>query len=215
MLGVAIFDLDGTITRHDTLVPYLWHALKRHPGRLLRLWSVPAMLASYAVRRDRGVLKSRLIRAVLGGLARGEIESLTAGFLDRHLETLTRPGARVAIERHRQAGDRLVLLSASTDFYVPEIGTRLGFDEVICTEVCWLGDRLDGRLRTANRHGEEKTRCVAALKSRHAGVPFAAYGNADSDLSHLRIVEAPQLVNANARTQRRAVALGIPIDQWK
>lgn len=211
---MAIFDLDGTITRHDTLVPYLWAALKQHPARGLRLWSVPGMLIEFAVRGDRGVLKSRLIRAVLGGWSRTRIELLTQRFLDQQLSRLTRPGALAAIERHRAAGDHLVLLSASTDFYVVAIGARLGFDEVICTEVRWQGERLDGSLRTANRHGEEKTHCVRAVQERHPGARVAAYGNAGSDLPHLSTVDAPTLVNANARTERRARKLGIPTNHW-
>ena len=34
---------------------------------------------------------------------------------------------------HRARGDRLLLMSASTDLYVPRIGRALGFDETICT----------------------------------------------------------------------------------
>ena len=41
-----MFDLDGTITRHDTLLPYLLYALGRHPRRLLRLWRVPAAVST-------------------------------------------------------------------------------------------------------------------------------------------------------------------------
>ena len=38
---LAVFDLDGTITRHDTLVPYLMGYGRRHPAGLWRLWRLP------------------------------------------------------------------------------------------------------------------------------------------------------------------------------
>ena len=35
---VAVFDLDGTLTWHDTLMPFLASFLRRHPGRWFGLW---------------------------------------------------------------------------------------------------------------------------------------------------------------------------------
>ena len=213
--GIAVFDLDETLTRHDTLVPYLGEALRAHPGRALGLWVAPFTVAEFAVRRDHGVLKSRLIRAILGGMSHAEVAALTNRFLDAHWSDLFNPPALAALERHRAAGDYLVILSASTDTYVPEIGRRLGVDRVICTELLWRGDRLDGALATANRRGEEKTRCVLALRQEFPGVPFAAYGNAGSDIDHLHRVEAGLLVNGNAAARRKAATLGLPVADWR
>jgi phosphatidylglycerophosphatase C len=209
-----VFDLDGTITWHDTLVPYLRDALRAHPRRRWRLWSLPAIAAAFVVDRDHGRIKGRLIRAVLGGLGRDEVARLTRRFLDARLARLTRPAALAAVARHRAGGDWLVLLSASTDLYVRDIGARLGFDEVICTGVRWQGARLDGALATPNRRGAEKTRCLEALRARHPGARIAAYGNAGSDLEHLARSDAPLLVNAPARARRAARLLGIPTADW-
>ena len=213
--GVAVFDLDGTITWHDTLVRYLGEALAAHPARIGRLWPLPFVLARFAIDRDRGALKSRVIRAALGGLRRAEVARLTERFVAARLPSLLRPAALAAIERHRAAGDYLVLLSASTDFYVRAIGARLGFDEVICTEVRWAGERLDGALATANRRGSEKTRCLEALRARHPGAAITAYGNAGSDLEHLARADRALLVNGSNATRRRARALGIPAGSWR
>jgi phosphatidylglycerophosphatase C len=196
-------------------VPYLAFALSRFPARIPRLWRVPFLLAPFLVHRDRGRLKSALVRALLGGLTRREITETTRAFLDARLTALVRPTAIAAIEAHRAAGDRLVLLSASTDFYVPAIGERLGFDEVICTGIAWTEDRLDGALTTPNRRGTEKTRCLERLRLGHPGLGFAAYGNAGSDLDHLTTVEHPLVVNASAATRRHARSLGLPTADWR
>ncbi len=209
-----MFDLDGTITHHDTLVPYLWHVLRRYPARCSALLRVPAALLVFAVTRDRGDLKARLIRAVMGGLDRAAVHDLTRDFLDLKLGALCRRTALGAIEAHRAAGDHLVLLSASTDFYVTEIGRRLGFDDTVCTEVLWAGDTLVGSLASANRRGEEKRRVIEQLRQEHPGQAIAAYGNSASDLPHLEVAEHPLLVNGSARARRRAAALGIPCADW-
>ena len=74
------------------------------------------------------------------------------------------------IAEHRRAGDYLVLMSASTDLYVPAIARELCFNETICTGVRWDGDRLNGSLTTPNRKGEEKARCFTALREQHPGL---------------------------------------------
>ena len=86
--------------------------------------------------------------------------------------------ALAAMRRHRDAGHYLVLMSASVDFYVPEFGRQLGFDQVISTGVAWNGDRLDGTLTTANRRGDEKARCLRALVDGRRDSEIFAYGNA-------------------------------------
>jgi HAD superfamily phosphoserine phosphatase-like hydrolase len=123
--------------------------------------------------------------------------------------------ATAAIRAHAAAGDHLVLLSASTDLYVPAIGRALGFQEVICTGVRWDGERLEGHLTTANRRGEEKARCVTALRARFAGIETVAYGNAASDLPHLELVERGVLVNGSAAARREALRAGVTCVRWR
>jgi phosphatidylglycerophosphatase C len=209
-----VFDLDGTITHHDTLVPYLWHVLRRFPRRCGALLAVPFALASFAFTRDRGALKAKLIRAVMGGLDRAQVHELTRDFLDVNLGALCRRTALSAIEAHRAAGDHLVLLSASTDFYVVEIGRRLGFDDTVCTEVLWSADTLIGSLASPNRRGEEKRRVIEQLRLEHPGVAIAAYGNSASDLPHLQVVDRPLLVNGSTRARHLASLLGISCADW-
>ena len=125
--GLAVFDLDGTITYLDTLLPYLWLACAARPARWLGLWRVPALALAYLVSRDRGRLKGGVIAALLGGASRAQTDALAAALIARLSAGGLRPGALAAIEAHRLRGDRLVLLSASTDLYVAAIAP---FDHV-------------------------------------------------------------------------------------
>jgi phosphatidylglycerophosphatase C len=194
---LAIFDLDGTITRHDTLLPYaLGYALRR-PWRLPRLLLMLPPLLGYLCRLiDRGGLKSWLLRTTLGGVRRGELEAWNARFLTRLLRHGLYAEALQAVSAARARGALLVLLSASPDLYVPAIGARLGFRRVICTGVRWRADgRLDGRLATPNRRGAEKAACVRALLAELRPVQSIAYGNSRADLAHLGLVRTGVYVN--------------------
>jgi phosphatidylglycerophosphatase C len=215
MASLAVFDLDGTLTRRDTFLGYLLGYVRRHPARAWRLAVIPyAALAFYFDGRDRGRLKARLLHGILGGASRASIDAWTREFTAAVVADRICPGGRARIEAHRAAGDPLALLSGSPDLYVPEIGRRLGFAQTLCTGVRWNGDVFDGALTTPNRRGEEKVRCIEELRQRHPGFACSAYGNDRADLLHLRRVEHGVLVNGSAAARRAAEKLGIPCEQW-
>jgi HAD superfamily hydrolase (TIGR01490 family) len=203
---LAVFDLDGTITRRDTLLPYIAGFLRRHPVRLWRLPGAIPPLLRFAIDRDRGRLKSVVVRRLLGGLGPGEISAWNREFIARLRRDGLLAGAMERIALHRAGGHRLVLLSASVDLHVPDIATALGFDEWICTRLTRYPDgRLEGRLATPNRRGEEKASVLRALLARHAPGHSYAYGNSDSDLAHLQLVDEGWFVNGPP-----ALAAGLP-----
>lgn len=215
-MDIAVFDLDGTITRHDTLVHFLVGFAARHPGRALGLWRSPVALGRFlAGTGDRGELKASLIRYLLGGMDRASIGRWADEFCSETMPGLLNPGAGQAIESHRAQGHRLVLLSASVDLYVPRIGEKLGFHSVLCTELTWRNEHLESRLASPNRRGEEKLACLRHLRALHPGARITAYGNTASDLPHLMEADTGCLVNAPAALRAKARALNLAYQDWR
>jgi phosphatidylglycerophosphatase C len=212
---VAIFDLDGTLTWQDTLLPFLFGYLRQHPRKVLQLWRLPYALASYWRHRDRGALKSRVIRMVMQGETRSALDAWAESFV-RALKPgkRFRPLALAVLEAHRAAGDHLVLLSASPDLYVTHIGRLLGFEHTLCTELKWENDRLDGHLKTENRRGEEKLRCLTWVREQYRDIPIIAYGNSASDLDHMRHADRALLVNGDSAARRLAAKWGVGVSSW-
>ena len=213
-MPIAIFDLDGTITYRDTLFPLVLRQLARRPWNLLRLFFVAPAALRYLFDHDRGALKQSLLRATLRGISRNELAAASAEFVRDTIAHRCFRDALNAIRRHRDAGHHLVLMSASVDFYVPEFGRQLGFDEVISTGVAWNGDLLDGTLTTANRRGAEKARCLRALIQERRDSEVFAYGNSASDLPHLAIARHGLLVNGSQSARRAAADRGIATAEW-
>jgi phosphatidylglycerophosphatase C len=212
---VAVFDLDGTLTRRDTLMLFLASFLRRHPRRVLGLWRLPFALFGYLANRDHGRLKSRVIRMIMGGASRPAVAACADSFVvSLKLRGRLLPAALAVLDTHRAVGDHLVLLSASPDLYVPGIGASLGFERTLCTEIQWRGDRLDGALKTANRRGAEKLRCLAWLRAQYPDLPIIAYGNSASDLDHLRQADRAVLVNGSAAARGVAAQSGIATANW-
>jgi phosphatidylglycerophosphatase C len=212
---VALFDLDGTLTWRDTLLPFLSGFLVRRPHRAFGLWRLPAALWSYWRDRDRGDLKSRVIRMIMARERRSVIDAWAEAFVGSlKPKGRFRPLALAVVEAHRAAGDHLVLLSASPDLYVPLIGRLLGFERTVCTEIEWQNDMLDGHLKTPNRRGEEKSRVLAWLREQYRNHAIIAYGNSASDLDHMREADRALLVNGDAAARRLAAKWSIAVSNW-
>lgn len=213
---LVIFDLDGTITYHDTLLPYVFGFLRRRPLRMLRLAAVLPAIIGFVLRlADHGRVKAALLRAALRGCTRAELDQWTAEYVPRVLAKAVRPGALEVIAEHRRRGDILVLLSASPDLYVPMIAQQLGFHEAVCTGVLWNADSFDGSLTTVNRRGAEKVRCFEQLRERYAGLPTVAYANGPGDIAHLKLADDRLLVNGTFWTRRKAAIAGISCGHWR
>jgi phosphatidylglycerophosphatase C len=219
--GLAVFDLDGTITRSDSLGPYVLGFLmhKPWPARIWRMLALarvaPTVIRFFLRLADEGQVKSAFIKATLGGATRSDLDAWTARFVPQLLERGLFAAAVAQIVVHQRHGDHLVLMSASTDLYVPAVGRALGFAEIICTGVRWDGDRLDGELTTPNRRGEEKARCFTGLREQHPGLAAVAYGNAASDLPHLRLADQGVLVNGTPSARLAAARAGITCVEWR
>jgi phosphatidylglycerophosphatase C len=213
---LALFDLDGTITRRDSFQGFVLGLLARHPGRLLRLPLLLAPVAGFLLRViDRGALKGAILHLLFGGLPRAAVGHWAALYAAEVVPARLFPDAVAAVRGHLQAGDHVVLLSASPDLYVPEIGRLLGIAEVHCTAVRWNGERLDGRLAGPNRRDHEKSRVLDGLRAAHPGLPVIAYGNSAPDLVHMQRCEEAVYVNPQARLHALLAAHGIRAVHWR
>lgn len=215
---IAIFDLDGTVTRSDTFVRFLVGSLWRSPSRWLRTPLLAAAVALFALRRrDNSWLKAFFLRHIVGGRPRSSV----AVHARRHVDaTLTRHvlgGARNEIDRLKRAGARLVLATASPDIYVEELARGLGFDDVVCTRVGHDGAGLwTGRLDGPNCYGPEKKRRVDAYLA-DVGATWddvAFYSDHHTDLCLLEAARSGFAVNPTPQLARIAAERGLPVLDW-
>lgn len=213
---LALFDLDGTLTRADTFGPFVLGLLAGHPGRW---WRVPLLawpLARFLVRSlDRGGLKGAILHTLFAGLNRATVETFAESYAQRVVPARLFPAALQTFRDHLAAGDHVVVLSASPDLFVPRIAQRLGAHEVHCTVIRWEGDRLDGRLAGRNRRDHEKDRVLDALRAAHPGLPVIAYGNSPSDLIHMFRCEEAVYVNGDTRRTTLLTGRGIRCVRWE
>jgi phosphatidylglycerophosphatase C len=213
---IAVFDLDGTLTRRDTFFPFVLGLLWRHPSRWPRVLLLPAPAAGYLLGKlDRGALKGAILHCLFNGLPRQVVVRWAEQYAGMVVPQRMFAEAVATFRKHLAAGDHVVLLSASPDLFVPAIARALGSNEVICTEVRWNDDRLDGRLAGPNRRDHEKARVLDALRARMPGLPVIAYGNSSPDLVHLTRCELGVYVNASPALAARLTERGLTCVQWR
>ena len=190
---VAAFDFDGTLTRRDTLGPFLLQTLGWLGFARALLLSSP-WLAAYVLRlMSNHRAKARLLQVSLAGRRCDEIEHAARNFMTQHLLSQWQPWARQQLRQHQAAGHRCVIVSASPGIYLHAVGMSLGVDAVLCTEMELIDGRYSGRMAKPNCHGEQKVLRLQAWLTAQFGPDAApvlhAYGDTKGDLPMLRLAD--------------------------
>ncbi len=189
---VAAFDVDGTLTTRDCVVPFLRRTVGT--GRLaMAVGRRPLRLLGAVARGDRDRIKELAVGA-LAGRPSSWIDAEGERFAGEIEDAWLRPDAVARLAWHRRQGHQTVLVSASLDAYLRPLGVRLGVDEVLCTTLEVGGDgRLTGGLVGRNCRGPEKVdRLTSWLDGRD--VELWAYGDSAGDRELLARAERPHLL---------------------
>tara|TARA_B110000483_G_scaffold12597_1_gene14347 strand:- start:2100 stop:2732 length:633 start_codon:yes stop_codon:yes gene_type:complete len=184
MIRIAAFDVDGTLTRRDCVVPFIRQVAGTRPMvKQLALGarqSIPAV-----VRRDRDRLKALGAHAAFAGRDVAEVQQLADVFAADVFATGLRPDQWSAMSRHAAAGDQIVLVSASFEIYLRPLAELLGADDVLAVRLETDGDIFTGNLVGPNCRGPEKVRRLNEWLDEHHGgranVHVTAYGDSAGD----------------------------------
>jgi phosphatidylglycerophosphatase C len=190
---VAAFDFDGTLSKRDTLVPFLARVVGWPRVARAALSDSPRLALMTFGRGDRDAAKERLLVKCLGGLRYDVVAREGNAYATEVFERRLRPDVLVRLEQHRRDGHEIVLVSASLEVYLDEIGRDLGVHAVLCTrlEVDEHG-RITGRMAGGNCRGPNKvTRLRAYLGNEGDDLVLYAYGNSSGDDDLLALADHP------------------------
>lgn len=215
--SIVIFDLDGTITRHDTYVRFLLFSIYQQPLKILQLPMLAIDVLRHKLGRQTNTwLKKRFLRAVLAGQNRDIIIKRGHSFSRYVASKGVRQDAIAIIKSHQELGHDLVLLSASLDIYVELLGKLLGFKYIICTRTTWDNDVLASELDGGNCYGETKIqRLKIWLADRPGSSIRVAYGDHESDFPLLRLAQRGVVVNPDKKLRAKAALNQLEIVEWK
>jgi phosphatidylglycerophosphatase C len=184
---LVVWDLDRTLTRSDTLVPFLravagpgWARVTAQVGRDVAVHG-----------GSRSQLKDSLLRRTLAGRSQQKVDVVATAFARWIVVEGCRSDALSRWDWHLRSGDTLALASASPDLYVRRVANLLGTDLVIATELAVDGGRLTGERATPNCRGGEKARRIGALVDELRPESVWAYSDSASDRAMLSLADFP------------------------
>jgi HAD superfamily hydrolase (TIGR01490 family) len=214
---IAFFDLDKTLISRNSAT--LWLRAEMASGRLSRLRALHAF--TYVVRYSLGLvdIEDAIRRSVstIAGQVEAEMADRALQFYGACVRPIFRPGARPVLDAHRAAGDRLVLLTSSSNYVSEQVCADLGLDEYLCSRFEVDADgRYTGRLIEPLCYGRGKVE-LASRCADEQGVALRDcifYTDSIADLPMLEAVGEPITVHPDPRLRRIAARRGWPVRDW-
>lgn len=220
-ITVALFDVDGTLTWEHTWKAYM--ATFRH--HRLRRWAHWRFLVAhyplYLLRRLGGISEERFRTAWAGhlawyvaGLTVAEAEALWQWGAEQALRPSLREDTLALLERHRRAGERIVLVSSAPEPFLRHIGRLVGADAVVGTRFVVQQGRYTGAYLPPvciGRHKATLTRQhLTTLGWEVDWASSVAYADSITDLDLLEMVGRPTVVYPDPELEAVAQERGWP-----
>ena len=217
-MALAIFDLDDTLIDGDCAS--LWSAHMAELG-----W----VDGESFIRKDRELMtlyaEGQLAMedymafslSPLVGRTAEEVDFVAGPFVEDVIEPLIHSDAMRCLARHRAAGDRILIISASAHFLVSAIAERLGVAEVLAIDLEEQHGCYSGRTRGVLTYREGKVTRLNAWLEEQGETLEGAYFYSDSrnDLPLLQRVPYPHAVNPDPTLRAHAEQAGWDILSWK
>lgn len=184
------FDFDGTLTKRDTFIDIIRHTYG--------LWALicgimrlsPWLLRWKLGRISNSEAKRRLFAHFFSGMSEQGFNDTCTRYFKHAWPRIIREGAQEAVGKHIDAGDTVVIVSASPGNWVKPFAKVLGIDTVIATKVSVdTTGRIADRFASPNCHGPEKVRRLTETFGNKESFHLTAYGDSSGDREMLDLAD--------------------------
>jgi HAD superfamily hydrolase (TIGR01490 family) len=218
MNDLALFDLDHTLLPIDS--DFEWGQFLVRQG-VVDAAAFRARNEAFFAQYQAGTLDpSEYLEFALGTLAAfdpAQLRDLQAQYMRDVIEPAMRPAARALLQRHRDAGDLVGIITATNAFVTAPIARAFGVEHLIAAQ-----PELDGRGHPTGKLVGTPTQGQGKVTHMHAwldglGRPFDSfersyfYSDSHNDIPLLAVVSHPVATNPSATLTQHATAQGWPL----
>ncbi len=213
-MALAIFDLDNTLLCGDS--DHLWGDF------LVELGVVDAELYQQANDRfyreyNEGKLDIfeflHFSLKPLSEHAPDRLYSWREQFVSERIEPIILPAGLELIQKHREAGDTLLIITATNSFVTTPIAQRLGIEHLIATTPEMVDGRYTGQVAGIPSYKEGKIERLNQwlASSQHNLDGSCFYSDSHNDIPLLEIVDKPIAVDPDEALTQHAKNRAWPI----
>lgn len=196
-IKLAVFDVDFTITKRETLFELYLFMLKKKPILVFKIPSLLGIALFYLFRfYDAKQAKIRFI-SFINGIEEEDMKRIVKEFYEKRLKNILYADAINMIKKMKNEGYMIYLISASAQFYLEEFYAIEEVDKVIGTRFKFENGKYN--MLGENCKGDEKVlRLMETIKEEQIEVNFKSsymFSDSLSDLPLFKLVGNPYLIN--------------------
>ena len=212
---LVLLDLDKTLLACNSAS--LWIRREHRLGHITtwQLMQPIGWLTLYHLgKADVSIFLHKAAEWVTGDLE-SDLHARTEAFWMETIQHSVRPEVHAVLEQHRQQGDTLALLTASSNYLSELVAKQLGVEHVLCNRMVVEDEVLTGAMHTPLCFGGDKA--ISPTIVRRFGVGLETgyfYTDSYSDLPVLEQVVHPKVVCPDPRLERTAQQRGWDILRW-
>nr|WP_040211150.1 HAD-IB family hydrolase [Clostridium polynesiense] len=199
MQKLAIFDVDYTLTKKETLMELFKFLLKKDPSKFIYLPRAIFSGLMYVIGvYDEKKVKETFLKFI-DGIHERDMEMLVKEFYEKRLSKILYNDAIEMMKNLKNQGYKIYLISASPEFYLKELYNLKIVDKIIGTRFLCENGYHSRRMEGENCKGEEKVkRLKEELRKENIEVDYKnsyMFSDSLSDKPLMDIVGNAYLIN--------------------
>ncbi|MGY6275349.1 histidinol-phosphatase [Methylomonas sp. MgM2] len=213
-MSLAIFDLDNTLIADDS--DFLWGQFLVDRGIVDKDYYEQTNQKFYEDYKHGSLDIAAFLSFSLAPLAAHDVDQLYCWreeFIETVIKPITLSAAHALVERHRTAGDTLLVITATNRFVTAPIVELYGIDHLLATDPEFIDGRYTGRFIGIPCFQEGKVKrledWLSATQMTLKGSCF--YSDSHNDLPLLKLVDKPIAVDPDQKLRQAADAAGWPV----
>lgn len=203
MEKLAIFDVDYTLTKSETLMELFLFMLKKNPRLIKYAFKCIYSSLFYILRIYSAKKAKESFISFIEGMEEKHLQGIIREFYENKLSKIIYNDALEYMKKYKNQGYKIYLISASYEFYLNELYNIKEVDKIIGTKLKMSEGKYSNFIDGENCKGEEKVkRLLLDLEKDGIEVNFkesVMFSDSLSDLPLFNLVGRGYLINYNKK----------------